>query len=136
MKQLPHNFIIWRPCDQDPSDERQAVEQLDLFRKKHSKELGFYPIQGIADSARIGQVLIAACNYGYGPTTAWDPYVGFIRWSHRDDHATILMIGVQPHLRRRGIATALINAVKRTHPKDKELTLRCRADMTPANSLW
>lgn len=69
--------------------------------------------------------------------TAWDgvDLVGAIAWDHHDGHVDIAKVMVRPDALRRGIATALLDHVRR-EAGARDIFVTTGRDNHPAVSLW
>lgn len=95
------------------------------LRKLASNSLGFIPHTRLRVELRLGNIWVARAD---------SETVGYILLSR--DHKRVLQLMVAKRWRRKGIATALLQAARQSQSWTTRVTLRCREDLHAANQFW
>jgi len=111
---------------------KAGLTDLDAIKnltEAHRHELGFVRRPALVESIQRKEVFVAENGAGI---------VGFLEYHHRRDNQTTLYhIAVRADHRKRGIGTALIDALTREAAQRHKtfIQIRCPADL-PANSFY
>ncbi len=103
------------------------LSAVDELMKRHSRWLGFLPMEALQDYLEKGTVLGAKNDDGQ--------LVGYLLYADRSTYFRITHLCVLEECQGQGIAKGLVNSLKGLAKTQKLIKLHCRRDF-PANALW
>ena len=103
------------------------LNSVDELMKRHSRWLGFLPMEALQDYLEKGTVLGAKNDEGQ--------LVGYLLYADRSTYFRITHLCVLEEYQGQGLAKELVNSLKRLAETQKVIKLHCRRDF-PADSLW
>jgi GNAT superfamily N-acetyltransferase/predicted nucleic acid-binding protein len=94
--------------------------------RQHSATLGFFPDEAFNEYARSRRVVVALLN---------DQCVGYLLYRISRSKAVVAHLCVDPGTRKKGVAHALVAALRKIAKDQRGIFLKCRQDFD-ANAMW